>query len=155
MTRIIGFDPGSRITGYGVIDSSGGKLGYIASGTINADPKTPYLDRLPSIVEGVEEVLQRHQPQAAAIERVFVAANPSAALKLGQVRGIVLGLLILHTVPIYEYSPREIKKMVTGQGNAAKEQVQYMVQKLLCLSAMPGEDAADALAAAISHIRHL
>ena len=155
MPRIVGFDPGSRTTGFGIIDYQQGQLHYVASGTISTDPKTPYLDRLPTIVEGVDAVLQEYQPKAAAIERAFVAANAGTALKLGQVRGITMGLLILHTVPIYEYSPREVKKMITGKGNADKQQVQYMVQKLLNLSGIPGEDAADALAVAISHIRHL
>ena len=155
MPRIIGFDPGSRITGYGVIETHNGRLRYIASGNITANPNLPYLARLPTLTQGMHEVLKEHQPSVAALEQSFVAVNAATALKLGQVRGIAIALLVLQSIPFYEYSPREVKKMVTGTGNAAKVQVQYMVQKLLNLNQPPSEDAADALAVAISHIRNI
>lgn len=151
---ILGLDPGSRVTGFGVLQIIGTRMQYIAAGSIKTDKKRDYMQRLPDIAEGIEEVLRHYQPEVSCIERVFVAKNPSVALKLGQVRGIALGLLIQHHIPIYEYAAREAKKMITGQGNANKQQVQYMVQRLLGLDAPPSEDAADALALAICHIRN-
>ena len=150
MTLILGIDPGSRITGYGVIDSDGYHADYVTSGCIKAsDESLP--KRLSIIYAGIQELLLQFSPQEVAIEKVFVHRNADSALKLGQARGAAICAVMNQALSIDEYSPTEIKQSVVGKGNAAKEQVQHMVQVLLNLSASPQADAADALAVAVCH----
>ncbi|HDZ46810.1 hypothetical protein LCGC14_0120870 [marine sediment metagenome] len=148
--RILGIDPGSRVTGYGVIDVIGVKPCYVASGCIRtADGALE--QRLAQIYAGLSEVVGLHRPTSVAIERVFMAKNPDSALKLGQARGAALVCMANHGLSLSEYAARQIKQAVTGQGGADKAQVQHMVTAILQLSATPQADAADALAIALTH----
>jgi crossover junction endodeoxyribonuclease RuvC len=150
MTCILGIDPGSRVTGYGVIDDSGGRWRYLDSGSIrtqgNDMPR-----RLAQILSGVQGLVRRFRPDAAVIEQVFMARNPDSALKLGQARGAAICALVPHIDEIAEYSAREVKQAIVGTGGADKVQVQHMVRALLSLSGTPPADAADALALALCH----
>lgn len=150
MKVIVGIDPGSRITGYGVILQQGQQLSYRASGCIRVTEKTLAL-RLQQIANGITQVLDYYQPQAAAIEDIFVGHNPRTALKLGQARGVVIVTLARYDLPVAEYAARRVKQAVVGYGAASKQQVQHMVRVLLGLSKAPQADAADALAVAICH----
>ncbi|MBL1277812.1 MAG: crossover junction endodeoxyribonuclease RuvC [Ectothiorhodospiraceae bacterium] len=150
MTRILGIDPGSRFTGFGVIETDGRQSQYITSGFIRVTGET-WAERLGVIFEGITELVKTHQPEEMSIERVFMHRNADSALKLGQARGAAICAVITHKVPVFEYSPAEIKQSVVGKGNAAKEQVQHMVRVLLNLPGTPQADAADALAAALCH----
>ena len=149
LTRILGIDPGSRITGFGVIDTARSKLAFVEAGCIRPRPAGSLSDRLGQIWSGLREVLERTEPDEVAIEQVFVARSAASALKLGQARGAAL--VAVHGRPVAEYAPRAIKLALTGNGGAEKEQVGFMVSRLLRLSATPSEDAADALAVAICH----
>lgn len=149
--RILGIDPGLRLTGFGVIDVQGSRLQYVSSGTIKVPTELSLEQRLRVILENIGEVIQATAPQVAAIEKVFVNANPHSTLLLGQARGAALCALALADLPVHEYTALQIKKTVTGQGHAAKEQIQLMVKHLLQLNGTPAPDAADALACAISH----
>ncbi len=150
MTKIIGIDPGSRITGYGVIEKQGNKLTYIASGCIRMT-YTEIGQRLLQIFAGIEEIISSYQPDSSAIEQVFYHQYAGAALKLGQARGAAIVALGYHGLDVAEYSARQIKQAVVGYGASKKEQVQQMVKVLLQLSDVPQADAADALAVAICH----
>ena len=148
--RILGIDPGLRITGFGVIDKIGQKLSYVASGCI----KTPAGDlppRLKVILESLAEVIATYQPQHAAVEKVFVNVNPQSTLLLGQARGAAICAAVLANLSVAEYTALQVKQSVVGNGHADKEQVQDMVQRLLALDGKPGADAAVALACAICH----
>lgn len=147
MTIIIGIDPGSRRTGYGIIRVTDQQHYYLSSGYLDL---TPYAlaDRLRHIFLGVQEIVHAYQPQEAAIEQVFMKDNPSSALKLGQARGAAMVAL---SIPIAEYSARQVKQSVVGHGGAKKEQVQFMVRRLLNLQGALQADAADALAIALCH----
>jgi crossover junction endodeoxyribonuclease RuvC len=148
--KILGIDPGLRVTGFGVIHKQGNKLTYIASGTI----KTPEADlpqRLKAILAGVSEVVRMYAPNCAAVEKVFVNVNPQSTLLLGQARGAAICALVSADLSVAEYTALQVKQAVVGQGKAQKQQVQDMVQRLLKLSGMPGTDAADALGVAICH----
>jgi crossover junction endodeoxyribonuclease RuvC len=151
--RILGIDPGLRITGFGVIDAEGAKLRYVASGTIKTDAVD--IGQLPArlkiIFDGVCEVTQRYQPDTSAVEIVFVNVNPQSTLLLGQARGAALTALVSRDIAVSEYTALQMKKAVVGHGKAAKEQVQEMVMRLLALPGLPGKDAADALGLAICH----
>lgn len=149
--RILGIDPGSRITGYGVIEVDRGRLRFVACGTIVTDRKHPFAHRLNEIFDGVNEVIQVNQPAVAAVEDVFLAANPRSALKLGHARGAAVVAAMQNGLTVHDYSPRQVKQAVAGYGQAEKAQVQHMVRVLLGLSASPSTDAADALAVAICH----
>ena len=151
MERIIGIDPGSRITGYGVIDAGLGRLHFVACGVVKTTPKFPFSHRLNEIFEGINEVVQVHEPVIAAIEDVFLAANPRSALKLGHARGAAVVAAMQNGLSVYNYSARVVKQAVVGYGQAEKTQVQHMVRVLLSLSRAPSTDAADALAVAICH----
>lgn len=151
MGRIIGIDPGSRVTGYGVIDTDRGRLYFVACGVVKTTPDYPFATRLNEIFEGLNQVIQVHEPAVAAIEEVFLASNPRSALKLGHARGAAVVAAMQNGLAVYDYSPRAIKQAVVGYGQAEKEQVQHMVQVLLALSGKPSPDAADALAVAICH----
>ena len=150
MTRILGIDPGSRITGYGVIDIEGQHLHHVASGCIRTG-EAELADRLRVIFEGVSGLIREQQPAEFAIERVFVNRNADSALKLGQARGAALVAGVTQALPVFEYSATQVKQALVGRGHADKVQIQHMVRVLLALSAEPQEDAADALAVAICH----
>ncbi len=151
--RILGIDPGLRTTGFGVVDEVQGQLRYVASGTIS----TQHLDthalpaRLKVLFDGIGEVVQRYQPDCAAVEIVFVNVNPQSTLLLGQARGALITALVSQNLPVAEYTALQMKQAVAGHGRAQKSQIQDMVQRLLTLSGVPGTDAADALGLAITH----
>jgi crossover junction endodeoxyribonuclease RuvC len=149
--RLLGIDPGSRITGYGVIDLDGPRSRYVASGCIQTDSSRPLPERLKIIFEGVASVIREHQPVEVAVEQVFVHRNPDSALKLGQARGAALCAVVVAGLPVSEYAPRAIKQAVVGGGGADKTQVQRMVGLLLNRVEPLPADAADALAVAICH----
>lgn len=150
MSIILGIDPGSRITGYGVIRQQGRKLEYLGSGCIRTA-----VDDLPSrlklIYAGVSEIITQFRPEFFAIEQVFMAKNADSALKLGQARGAAIVAAVNANLPVFEYAARQVKQTVVGTGAAEKAQVQHMVKTLLKLPANPQADAADALAVAITH----
>ncbi|AKU10345.1 Crossover junction endodeoxyribonuclease RuvC [Azoarcus sp. CIB] len=149
-TRILGLDPGLRITGFGVIDKLGSQLRYVASGCIRTrDGELP--GRLKTLLDGVREVVATYTPDQAAVEKVFVNVNPQSTLLLGQARGAVICGAVACDLPVHEYTALQVKQAVVGYGKANKEQVQHMVQRLLALDGSPGPDAADALACAICH----
>jgi len=147
MTVIIGIDPGSCRTGYGVIRLEGKRQIYITSGHLEL-ARYPVAERLRRIFLGLQAIITEYQPHEAAVEQIFMHDNPNSALKLGQARGAAMVAL---TVPVAEYSARQIKKSIVGYGAAGKEQIQYMVQQLLGLKVKPQADAADALAVALCH----
>jgi crossover junction endodeoxyribonuclease RuvC len=149
--RIVGIDPGLRVTGFGVIDVDGPRLAYVASGTVRTDsmPTGELPRRLGVIFEGVREVCARYRPNMAAVEIVFVNVNPQSTLLLGQARGAALAALVSSGLPVSEFTAVQMKKAVVGHGQAAKQQVQAMVQRLLALPGPPGPDAADALGLAV------
>ena len=150
--RIIGIDPGLRTSGFGVIDVAGQQLSYVASGTIStlhlAQGELPA--RLKVLFDGIHEVVQRYQPEQAAVEIVFVNANPQSTLLLGQARGACVTALVTADLPVAEYTALQMKQAVVGHGRAQKAQVQEMVKRLLKLPGLPGPDAADALGIAIT-----
>ncbi|MCP2041187.1 crossover junction endodeoxyribonuclease RuvC [Neisseria sp. HSC-16F19] len=149
--RILGIDPGSRITGFGVIDVLGQQQQYVASGCIKTESGAPLAERIATIVEYLDEVIRTYQPAQAAVEQVFVNANPAATLMLGQARGAAIAALVMHRLPVHEYTALQVKQAVVGRGKAAKEQVQHMVVQMLALSGTPQADAADGLAVALTH----
>lgn len=148
---ILGIDPGLRTTGFGVIEKQGGKLRYIASGTIKTGSDGALPPRLKVILNGIGEVVRTYQPDCAAIEKVFVNVNPQSTLLLGQARGAAITALVGSDLSVAEYTALQVKQAVVGTGKAAKEQVQDMVSRLLLLPGLPGSDAADALGVAICH----
>ncbi len=150
MSIILGIDPGSRLTGYGVVRHSGNKFEYLGSGCIRLGDD-PFPLRLEKIHAGICEIIRQYQPQEFAIEQVFMAANPDSALKLGQARGAAIVAATNNKLPVAEYSARQIKQAVVGKGSATKTQVQHMVTYLLKLAGTPQADAADALAVALCH----
>ncbi len=150
MTRILGIDPGSRITGFGIIEQVKGRISYVESGCIRAGDGDFAL-RLKTIFDGMSDLVRIYAPDEVAIEQVFMHRNPDSALKLGQARGAAICAVMSQGLALSEYTPAEIKKATVGKGNAAKEQVQHMVQALLKLPGMPQADAADALAVALCH----
>jgi crossover junction endodeoxyribonuclease RuvC len=151
--RVLGIDCGSRITGYGVIDSDGADCLYVSCGAIRVQSSDALALRLKSIYSGISRVIREYAPQAAAFESLFYAANVQSALKLGHVRGVSVFAAVEADLPVFEYSPLEVKSAVTGYGRAEKPQVQQMVRALLRLSDVPSPyDAADALAVAICHV---
>lgn len=151
--RILGIDPGSRLTGFGVIDDEGGRQVYVASGRIETPRGAPLSVRAQVIAEGIFEVADKYAPTESSIEQVFVNCNPAATLMLGQARGVCVTALVLSGLPVAEYSALQIKQAVAGHGKAQKEQVQRMVARLLGLSGAPQSDAADALAIALTHAK--
>jgi crossover junction endodeoxyribonuclease RuvC len=153
MTRILGIDPGSRLTGYGLIDSDGRHARYISSGCIKVSGAT-LPDKLGLIFIELGELIGEFLPQQLAIENVFMHRNADSALKLGQARGAAICAAVTRGLPVAEYAPREIKQAVVGKGGADKLQVQHMVRVLLGLAETPQADAADALAIALCHSFH-
>lgn len=155
MTIILGIDPGSRITGYGLIKESSRQLQYIDSGCIRTSEGT-LSQRLLEIFNGICQLMEEFSPDEVAIEQVFMHQNPSSALKLGHARGVAMVACASHRVSVSEYAARAVKQSVAGYGAAEKHQVKHMVVNLLMLTSPPQNDAADALAIAIchSHTRH-
>ncbi|MFO1327246.1 MAG: crossover junction endodeoxyribonuclease RuvC [Rubrivivax sp.] len=151
--RILGIDPGLQRTGFGLIESDGPRLHYVASGVISTTeaPRGDLPGRLKIIFDGVQEVVRRYQPAQASVEIVFVNVNPQSTLLLGQARGAALAALVSSGLPVSEYTALQMKKAVVGHGLASKGQIQEMVRRLLALPGLPGTDAADALGLAISH----
>lgn len=153
--RVLGIDPGSETTGWGVIESDGRRYRLVECGAIKASQGQKFSARLLKISIGIEEVIARHCPSACAIEDGFLATNVKVTLKLGQVRGVAMLAAERAALDIHEYSPRLVKQTVVGYGNAEKHQVQEMVRVLLSLASAPQpQDAADALAVAICHFHH-
>lgn len=150
MPIILGVDPGSRITGYGLIRTDGRYTEYLDSGCIRVGEK-PMAERLRLIYQGLATLIGEYRPEEFAIEQVFMARNPDSALKLGQARGVAMVAAANSGLPVNEYSARQVKQAVVGKGGADKSQVQHMVQTLLRLNRRPQSDAADALAIALCH----
>jgi len=148
--RILGIDPGLRVTGFGVLDKEGQQLNYVASGCIKI-PEGELPERLKIILNSLREVIAQHQPDQVAVEKVFVNVNPQSTLLLGQARGAAICAAVLANLPVAEYTALQVKQAVVGSGHAKKEQVQEMVKRLLKLNGIPSPDAADALACAICH----
>lgn len=149
--RILGIDPGLRVTGFGVIEKEGNQLRYVASGCIKSNDKETLPQRIATLFKGISEVIAAYQPDEAAVEIIFVNVNPQSTLLLGQARGAALSALVHGGLPVAEYTALQVKQAVVGHGKAAKEQVQHMVVRLLNLPGTPAADAADALACAICH----
>jgi crossover junction endodeoxyribonuclease RuvC len=149
--RFLGLDPGLRTTGWGVIDAEGNRLRWIADGIVRSDEALSLAERLAQLYQGVAAVVDTHKPDAAAVEETFVNRNPTSTLKLGQARGAVITAVANAGIAVSEYTPNQVKKIVVGAGHSAKEQVDFMVRRLLpgCMAATA--DAADALAVAICH----
>jgi crossover junction endodeoxyribonuclease RuvC len=148
--RVLGLDPGSRVTGYGVLDVAGSATRYVTSGCI-AVGRGEFAARLRDIYVGVAAIVAEHRPDELAVERVFVHRNPDSALKLGQARGAALCAAYANGAQLHQYTPREVKQAVAGTGSADKEQIQHMVKLLLNLDGRLAADAADALAIALCH----
>ena len=151
MPLILGLDPGSRKTGYGVVNLQRGRATYVASGVIRMAETVSLPERLKQIFDGLCLIIEEYQPQEMAIEQVFMAKNASSALKLGQARGAAIVAATYHGLTVAEYETRKVKQSVVGTGAADKIQVQHMVKTLLKLPGLPQEDAADALAVALCH----
>jgi len=149
--RILGIDPGLRVTGFGVIEQQGQKLRYIASGVVRSKDSDSLPTRIHTLFAGISEVVATYQPTQASVEIVFVNVNPQSTLLLGQARGAALAALTAAALPVAEYTALQVKQAVVGHGKAAKQQVGFMVTRLLNLETAPGSDAADALACAITH----
>jgi crossover junction endodeoxyribonuclease RuvC len=152
--RVLGIDPGLRITGWGVIDCVGARLIHVANGRVTSDGERPVAERLVELRDGLAAVIEQYRPDAAAVEETFVNKNPASTLKLGLARGIALLVPAQAGLVVGEYAANSIKKSVVGVGHAAKEQIQMMVQRLLPGVTLTGPDAADALAVAICHAHH-
>ena len=149
--RILGIDPGTRITGYGIIDVEGNRLRHVDNGIVKTRSTDPLPLRLKVIYDGLTVALKEFTPDAVAIEQVFLAKNPKAALTLGHARGTAVIAAVNLNLEVHEYSALQVKSAVVGYGHAAKQQVQHMVKALLNLPEVAQEDAADALAVAICH----
>jgi len=149
--RILGIDPGSSVTGFGVVERCEGRLSHVAHGTVRMQSSLSMSQRLDHLYRTLTEVVGAHAPDTVAVETVFVAVSPRSALVLGQARGVILAALAAGGLPVNEYAPARIKRAVTGNGRATKQQVMTMVKRLLALDRPPSSDAADALAAAIAH----
>ena len=152
MALILGIDPGSRVTGFGVIKADGNRQEYVASGCIRTTAKETLAERLDVIFKGVTRIIGEYDAQELAIEKIFMSRSAESALKLGHARGVSIVAAVNRGLPVFEYEARKIKQAVVGSGGASKIQVQHMVMTLLKLSSRPQEDAADALAIAICHV---
>ena len=155
MPRILGLDPGLGTTGWGLIEADGNRLSHIANGQIKTNAAAPLPKRLAALADQLEALIAEHRPEAAAVEEVFVNANPQSTLKLGQARGVVIMIAARAGLDVGEYAARLVKKAVVGTGGAEKAQVHAMVSRLLPGVKIAGPDAADALAVAITHAHHL
>ena len=153
--RIIGIDPGLRRTGWGVVEAQGNALRFVAAGTVRSDDKADLASRLRQIHDGLAEIVHGQMPHEAAVEQTFVNKDGVATLKLGQARGVAMLVPAMHGIAVAEYAPNQVKKTVVGAGHADKVQIQHMVRFQLPGVELAGPDAADALAIAICHARHL
>ncbi|WP_306144235.1 crossover junction endodeoxyribonuclease RuvC [Roseibium sp. MMSF_3412] len=152
--RLLGIDPGLRRTGWGMIETAGNRLSFIASGTVTSDNKKSLAERLVELHDGLSAIVREHDPMEAAVEHTFVNKDAGATLKLGQARGIALLVPSLAGLPVAEYAPNLVKKTVVGTGHAEKEQIRAMVKILMPRATFNSDDAADALAIAICHAQH-
>ena len=152
---IVGLDPGLACTGWGVIAAEGNRLAHVANGQVRTEPSTPLAERLVRLEEGLNAMLDTHRPHSAAVEEVFLNANPQSTLKLGQARGVVMLVVARRGIEVGEYAARLVKKAVVGVGGAEKTQVHAMISRLLPGIRIAGPDAADALAVAVTHAHHL
>jgi crossover junction endodeoxyribonuclease RuvC len=150
-TRVLGIDPGFRVTGYGVLDTNGQQSRYVASGVIKTIQEDSLAGRLEIIFRGVASLVEEHGPEELAIERVFVAKNADSALKLGHARSAAICASFGHAIPVFEYAARQVKLAIVGKGGASKEQVQHMVRVLLTIDGALTMDASDALGIALCH----
>jgi crossover junction endodeoxyribonuclease RuvC len=150
MTRVLGIDPGSRVTGFGVIETNGVRSRYLGSGCIRTT-SGDFPKRLGEIFGGLREVLGEWQPLEVAVEQVFVSRNASSALKLGQARGAAISAVVTLDLPVFEYTPAAVKQGLVGNGRAEKEQVQHMVRVILGMQGRMALDESDALAVALCH----
>lgn len=150
--RVLGIDPGSRITGYGLVEQHGSRLVHLDNGAVFTDKARDFPDRLRLIFEGLSRVIAEYRPDAVAVEDVYVSENVRAALKLGQARGVAIAAAVHAGLPVFEYTASQVKQAVVGQGRAGKDQVQKMVKALLGLPEVAQADASDAVAVAICHI---
>lgn len=151
--RVIGIDPGFATTGFGVVERTNGKLVAVDQGAIRTAPGAPQAERLDSLQAAIGELFDRYNPASAAVERLFFNVNVRTAMAVGQASGVALASAAAHSVPVFEYTPLEVKQSVVGVGNADKRQVAVMVASLLGLSSPPSPaDAADACALAICHL---
>ncbi len=150
MTRVLGIDPGSRVTGFGLIETDGVRSRHLHSGCIRT-ASGEFPARLGEIFNGIRDVLSEWQPQEVAIEQVFVSRNASSALKLGQARGAAISAIVTHGLPVFEYTPAAVKQGLVGNGRAEKEQVQHMVRVILSMQTSMSLDESDALAIALCH----
>ncbi len=149
---ILGVDPGTVDTGFGIINEENGSLGFLDCGVIRTSSTQPIPHRLKRIYEGLQDVIKQYRPDVISIENIFIARNVRSALKLGHARGVAILAAVNNNLDVFEYTPAEVKKTVVGSGRADKEQVQWMVKRLLSLSELPrSHDASDALALAICH----
>jgi crossover junction endodeoxyribonuclease RuvC len=153
--RILGIDPGSHVTGYGIIEKKGNYLRHVLHGEIKAKKDSPLSIMLISIYQQLSAVIEQNAPQAIALENIFYGKNVRSLIKQAQVRGVVIFAGADKGIPVFEYSPLEVKKAVVGYGRAEKRQVQIMVKAILKLPVLPPADAADALATAICHANFL
>ncbi|MDX1484060.1 MAG: crossover junction endodeoxyribonuclease RuvC [Alphaproteobacteria bacterium] len=153
--RLIGLDPGLRVTGWGIIEASGGKLRHIADGVVRAKAAAPMAERLAVLYDGIAQIVEAYRPASAAVEETFVNRNAQSTLKLGLARGVVLLAPARAGIDVAEYGANQVKKSVTGTGHAAKDQVKMMVKTLLPAATIETADAADALAVAICHAHFL
>jgi crossover junction endodeoxyribonuclease RuvC len=153
VTRILGIDPGSRITGYGIIEDSARGYSYIASGSIRVSADY-FPDRLKQIFDGIVEIVDLYQPEQMAIEQVFMHKNADSALKLGQARGAAICAVQVTGLPVFEYAARQVKQALVGKGSAEKLQVQHMVKILLNLQGELQIDASDALGLSLCHAHY-
>jgi crossover junction endodeoxyribonuclease RuvC len=149
--RVLGIDPGSRITGYGIIDSVGNRLIHVDNGAIFTDVKKEFPMRLQTIYRELTEIIARYQPETMAVENIFFGKSVQSALKLGQARGAAIVAGVNAGLPVFEYSALQVKQAVVGHGKSAKVQVQQMLKALLNLPEIAQEDASDALAVAVCH----
>ncbi|MCQ0987352.1 crossover junction endodeoxyribonuclease RuvC [Jiella marina] len=152
--RIIGIDPGLRRTGWGIVETLGNSLRFVASGTVTSDAKCDLPSRLRQLYDGLSEIIHHHRPDEAAVEQTFVNKDAVATLKLGQARGIALLVPSLAGLPVAEYAPNAVKKAVIGVGHGDKKQIHMMVKVLMPKASFDTDDAADALAIAICHSHH-
>ncbi|MBF0106365.1 MAG: crossover junction endodeoxyribonuclease RuvC [Deltaproteobacteria bacterium] len=148
---ILGIDPGSQITGFGLIKKSGQRNTHIENGTFYLREKTSYADRLVCLYKEIQNIIAAYQPEVIAVENIFYHKNPKSIQKLGEVRGVAILSGAISGLKVFEYAPLEVKKAVTGYGGATKSQMQYMVMKLLGLNDVPEENASDALGVALCH----
>ena len=150
--RVLGTDPGSRITGYGIVEQAGSRLVHVDNGAIFTDSALDFPGRLKAIFDGLTTVIAEYEPDEVAVENVFLANNAQSALKLGQARGAAIVAAVHAGLPVAEYTALQVKQAVVGRGKAAKEQVQKMLTALLALPEVAQADASDALAVAVCHL---